>query len=81
MVSDFNYIEDVYAWAVFTEDLALGQIRGSIRSRGPIINEVAQHHNGGGHIYASGCRFKDFTETEALITELDEVCSNYQKGE
>lgn len=81
MINNFNYVDEVIVWVFMSEDKNNNYIRTSIRSRGPIINEVAQHHNGGGHIYASGCRFKDFTETEALITELDEVCSNYQKGE
>lgn len=78
MVSNFNYIDEVYAWAVFTEDLGLGQIRGSIRSRGPIINEVAAQFGGGGHVFASGVRLKDFEEVDALVGCLDEVCKNYQ---
>ena len=41
MVNNFNYINEVYAWAIFSEDLSNDVIRGSIRSRGPIINEVA----------------------------------------
>ena len=79
MVSNFNYIEEVYAWAVFTEDLALGQIRGSIRSRGPIINETASHFGGGGHIFASGVRLNDFDEVDKLVEELDEVCKKYKE--
>lgn len=79
MVSNFNYIEEVYAWAVFTEDLALGQIRGSIRSRGPIINETASHFGGGGHIFASGVRLNDFDEVDKLVEELDQVCKKYKE--
>lgn len=77
MVSNFNYIEGMYAWAVFTEDVGLGQIRGSIRSRGPIINEVASHFGGGGHIYASGVRLKNFDEADDLVNELDLACEKY----
>ena len=77
MVSDFNYIEDVYAWAVFTEDLSLNQIRGSIRSRGPIINEIASHFGGGGHVFASGVRLNNFEEADRIVKELDEACKNY----
>lgn len=77
MVSDFNYIEDVYAWAVFTEDLSLNQIRGSIRSRGPIINEIASHFGGGGHVFASGVRLNNFEEVDKLVQELDETCKKY----
>ena len=79
MVSNFNYIEEIYAWAVFTEDVRLGQIRGSIRSRGPIINEAASHFGGGGHILSSGVRLKNFNEVDSLVAELDEVCKKYQE--
>ena len=59
-------------------DRSTDLIRGSIRSRGPIINETASHFGGGGHIFASGVRLKDFNEADLLINELDEVCRNYK---
>ena len=77
LVTNFNYIDEIIVWVIFTEDIANGNIRSSIRSRGPIINEVASHFNGGGHIYASGARLKTFEETDLLIKELDEVCKEY----
>lgn len=79
MVNNFNYIENVYAWAVFSSDKNNHNIRGSIRSRGPIVNETAAKHNGGGHKYASGVRLKDFDEVDTLVKELDLVCEEYQK--
>lgn len=79
MVNNFNYIEDIYSWAVFSEDSLNHNIRGSIRSRGPIINEVAALHNGGGHIFASGVRPKTFEEVDVLAQEIDEVCKKYLK--
>ncbi len=79
MVNEFNYIEEIYAWAVFSYDHSTDLIRGSIRSRGPIVNETASHFGGGGHIFASGVRLKDFDETDLLIKELDEVCRNYKE--
>lgn len=78
MVNDFNYIDEVYAWAIFSYDKSTDLIRGSIRSRGPIINETAAHFGGGGHVFASGVRLKDFEETDLLINELDDVCKNYK---
>lgn len=77
MVNNFNYLEGIYAWAVFSEDANNNNIRGSIRSRGPIINEVASLHNGGGHKFASGVRLKDFEEVDNIVSELDEVCCKY----
>lgn len=78
MVNEFNYIEEVIAWAIFTVDKNNNNIRGSIRSRGPIINEVASHHGGGGHIYASGVRLKTEEDIEALVQELDQTCQQYK---
>lgn len=79
MVNDFNYIENVESWAVFSEDKNNNNIRGSIRSRGPIINEVASKYNGGGHKFASGVRLKNFEEVDKLIKDLDIVCKNYKE--
>ena len=80
LVTNFNYINEIITWVIFTEDIANSNIRASIRSRGPIINEVASHYNGGGHIYASGARIKTFEEADLLINELDEVCKKYKEN-
>lgn len=79
MVNNFNYIDEVIAWAMFSIDKNNGNtIRGSIRSRGPIINEVAVNFGGGGHIYASGVRLKDFDEVDKIVVALDDVCKKYK---
>ena len=78
MVNNLNYIIDMYSWAIFAYDKSNNNIRGSIRSRGPIVNEVASNYNGGGHIYASGVRVTSFNEVDSLIKDLDEVCKNYK---
>ncbi len=79
MVNNFNYIEGVYAWAIFSFDKNNNTIRGSIRSRGPVVNEVAAKFGGGGHIYASGVRLASFEESDKLINVLDEVCKEYKE--
>ncbi len=79
MVNNLNYIEDMYSWAIFAIDKGNNNIRGSIRSRGPIINEVASNYNGGGHIYAAGVRVTSFEEVDSIIKDLDEVCKNYKE--
>ncbi|MEG0022246.1 MAG: bifunctional oligoribonuclease/PAP phosphatase NrnA [Bacilli bacterium] len=81
MVNNFNYINEIYAWAIFSEDTNNEVIRGSIRSRGPVINEAASHFGGGGHIFASGVRIKTFDEVDLLIKELDDICSTYKEDE
>lgn len=79
MVNEFNYIDGIIVWAIFTVDRNNDNIRGSIRSRGPIINEVASRHGGGGHIYASGVRLNTIHEVDDLVQDLDQVCIEYQK--
>jgi len=80
MVNDFNYIDEVLAWGIFSVDKQNDNIRGSIRSRGPIINETASKYNGGGHIYASGVRLKDFDQVESIVNDLDIVCKKYKEN-
>jgi phosphoesterase RecJ-like protein len=79
VVNNLTYIENMYSWAIFCYDKANNNIRGSIRSRGPIINKVAIKYNGGGHIYASGVRLKDFEEVDLIIEDLKENCNEYKK--
>jgi len=81
MVNDFNYIEGVYSWGIFSVDKQNNNIRGSLRSRGPIINEIASNYNGGGHVRSCGARLKDFEETDLLIKDLDLVCKEYKENQ
>jgi len=79
MVNNFNYIEDFVAWGVFSIDKGNGNtIRGSLRSRGPIINEVAANFGGGGHKFASGVRLKDFSVVDDIVEALDKACLDYK---
>ena len=79
LISNFNNIDELLIWVIFTEDVKQDLIRVNVRSRGPIINKVLEAHNGGGHIYSSGARIKDKKEINQIIKELDEVASKYKK--
>ena len=81
MVNHLTYIKEMYAWSVFAYDKGNNNIRGSIRSRGPIINEIAEKYNGGGHIYASGVRVDSFDTVDLLIKDLDKICEEYNEKE
>lgn len=81
MVNKFNYIEGVLSWAVFSVDTKNDNIRGSIRSRGPVINEVAAKFGGGGHKFASGVRLKTLEDVEEMVKSLDEACKEYNNKE
>lgn len=77
MINNFNHIKEILIWVTFTYDKDLKSYRTSIRSRGPIINEVAAKFGGGGHIYASGTRLKNIEEMNSLIDSLSKVSADY----
>lgn len=77
MVNNFNFIQEILVWVTITEDIKNEQIRISIRSRGPEINKIAEHHHGGGHKFASGVKVQTFEEAHLIIHELDEACQKY----
>ncbi len=79
MINDFNYIREVLVWTFVTYDEKNMIYKVNIRSRGPIINTVAEHYNGGGHKFASGARCKTEEEIDALLKELDQACKEYKE--
>ena len=79
VINNFNFIDEVLIWVFFTEDIKNENIRVSARSRGPIINEILSHYNGGGHKYASGARVKTFEETDLIIKEFDDISREFKK--
>ncbi len=81
IVNYLNYIDEMIAWVICAYDKNTEMIRASIRSRGPVINTVATHYNGGGHAYASGARLNTFDEVSNMIKELDKVCEEYLNEE
>lgn len=81
MVNNFNYIDGVYVWITMTEDVKNSLIKANIRSRGPIINTVAEHYHGGGHKFASGARVFSWEEADALIHDLDDACKKYLENQ
>ena len=79
VVNNFNFINEVLVWATITEDIKNEQIRVSIRSRGPEINQIAEKYNGGGHKFASGAKLKTFEEALELMKELDKALIEYNE--
>ena len=79
MINNFNFIKEVLVWATITEDVKNDQIRVSIRSRGPEINEVAEKYNGGGHKFASGAKLPSFADAMQLMQDLDNCLIEYNK--
>jgi len=79
MVNEFNNIEDFIVWMFVSKDVKNDVFKINLRSRGPIINEVASKYNGGGHKYSSGARVKTKEELDDLIYDLDSLCYEYLK--
>ena len=79
MVNDFSNIDEFVVWMFVTRDVKNDLYKINIRSRGPIINEVAAKYNGGGHKFSSGARVKTLDEIDDLISELDDLCKEYIK--
>jgi len=77
MINNFNYIEEVLVWLAITEDKKNDIIKINIRSRGPVINTIAEKYNGGGHRLASGAKVMTMEEADNLIQELDYACEKY----
>ena len=66
-----NY-EEIKIWMAITENKEEHNYRVSIRSRGVVINEIANLFRGGGHAYASGATLLSLDELDGLITQLKE---------
>ena len=79
IISELKCIDEVLVWIFLTEDKKNNMIRANIRSRGPIINEIASNFGGGGHKFASGVRLDSWDKAKNLIDDLDKLTYNYTK--
>ena len=76
-VNDFFFIKELICWMFVVYDERNKIYKANIRSRGPIINEIAGKYNGGGHKYASGARNVSYKQMELLAQDLDQACKEY----
>ena len=79
IISELNVVSEIFIWVFLTEDKKNNLIRANIRSRGPIINEIAASYGGGGHKFASGARLTSWKQADSLIVDLDELLDNYKR--
>ena len=79
IIGNFNNINEVITWVIFTEDKKSNLIKVNVRSRGPVINTVLEKYGGGGHIYASGARLTDPELIDNIIKDLDDTCKEWYK--
>lgn len=75
LVGVLGDIEGIRAWAFFVEEDDLIRVR--LRSKGPVVNEIAAKFNGGGHPMASGASVDTWEETDEVIKQLEKACQSY----
>ncbi len=79
MINNFNFIKDLYCWAFSSYDEKNDVYKINIRSRGPVINDVASKYNGGGHKFASGARITEESDVDKLFEELDKRTKEFSR--
>lgn len=75
LVHTFSDVEGIKAWVFFIEEP--DEIRVRLRSKGPVINEIAKKYDGGGHPLAAGARVHTWEEVDRVARDLEKVCSNF----
>lgn len=75
-VSTISTIEGCPVWAIILE-YPNDEIRVRLRSRGPIINKLAEEYRGGGHAKASGASLENWEELEGFVKKADEITKKY----
>ena len=78
LVNNLNNISEVLVWVMISEDVKNNLFKFNIRSRGPIINYVAEKYNGGGHKFAAGARVTNREDVDKILKELEEICLDYK---
>lgn len=75
LVNAFSDVEGIKAWVFFIEEP--DQIRVRLRSKGPIVNEIAKHYGGGGHPMAAGATVHTWEQADQVLEELEAVCGKF----
>ena len=76
-VSTISTIEGCPVWALFLE-YSKEEIRVRLRSRGPVINLLAEQYRGGGHAKASGATLFNWDELAGFVSKADELVKKYK---
>ncbi len=79
IISELKCVNEIMVWLFLTEDKKSNLIRANIRSRGPVINEIATIYGGGGHKFASGARLTSWNQADNLIKDLEKIAQEYKK--
>ena len=77
LVGSLGNVKGIVAWVIFIEENDAIRVR--LRSKGPVINELAKKYNGGGHPLASGATAYSWDEVDVIIEDLKHICKSYKK--
>ncbi|MEO4051945.1 bifunctional oligoribonuclease/PAP phosphatase NrnA [Solibacillus sp. CAU 1738] len=75
LVGSLGNVKGICAWVIFIEEGDTIRVR--LRSKGPVINELAKKYNGGGHPLASGASVHSWEEAAQVAADLKEICRQY----
>ncbi|MBR3617291.1 MAG: bifunctional oligoribonuclease/PAP phosphatase NrnA [Acholeplasmatales bacterium] len=76
-VTTISTIDVCPVWALIIEYPT--EIRIRLRSRGPIINEIAAKYQGGGHPKAAGAHLDSFADLDDFVKDMDNFVKNYKE--
>ena len=76
-VTTISTIDFCPVWALIIEYPT--EIRIRLRSRGPIINEIAAKYAGGGHPKAAGAHLDSFDDLDSFLKDMDNFVKNYKE--
>ncbi len=77
LIGELSNVDEFVVWVFVVEDAVYNNYRVNIRSRGPIINDIAAKYGGGGHIYASGLRSRDLNKIYDLLEDLEKRAEEF----
>ncbi|MBR6071782.1 MAG: bifunctional oligoribonuclease/PAP phosphatase NrnA [Acholeplasmatales bacterium] len=77
-VTAISTIEGCPMWAMFIE--YPDQIRIRLRSRGPVVNILAEEYSGGGHPKASGAKLPSWDKLDEFLDKADKLVLEYKKS-
>lgn len=73
LVSTLGSVSGIKVWVFFVEEEE-GTIRVRLRSKGPVINELAKKYGGGGHPLAAGATIHSWDEVEKVMEDIEKLC-------
>lgn len=74
--NEIGNLRGVKAWITFIEEQ--DRIRVRLRSKGPIVNELAAKYKGGGHKLASGATIDSWETAQEMVEQLIQICEAHQ---